>query len=473
MTESFFISCCNIVGDSHVLTDPNDTAPYFKEYGGKLQGQGLCVVRPKNVEEVSAIVKLCAAHKIAIVPQGGNTGLVGGSVPYRKNAIVLSLSRMNAIRSVDPENFSMTVEAGCILETIQKTAADHHRYFPLALGAQGSCSIGGNIATNAGGILTMRYGNTRDLVLGLEVVLPNGDIWNGLTSLRKDNTGYSLKHLFIGSEGTLGIITAAVLKLYPDPGQRETFFAAIPTLNDAVSMLQDLRAHFGDHVLAFELISRQSLEYILRYNTQLNRPIETTAEWYLLVEITAQPRGAIEDVLAASFDKKRIIDAALTQNEQQRRNLWGIREIASDAAQSNEGGSIKHDIAIPIAAIPEFVQQANIIADTVIPGVIPAIFGHAGDGNLHYDLTKPHDMTVEEFRSHWHDVNHAIHDLVQTFNGSFAAEHGIGVFKATELMERKDAVELELMHAIKNAFDPDTMMNPGTIWPEIGVIDEA
>jgi FAD/FMN-containing dehydrogenase len=457
-----------IVGDAYVLTDSEATQPYYKEYGGWLEGNGLAVVRPADTQQVSQIVKLCAANNVPIVPQGGNTGLVGGSVPYDGKAIVLNLSRMNKICHFNPDDFTMTVEAGCILEQIQNVAREKNRYFPLSLGAQGSCQIGGNIATNAGGILTIRYGNCRDLVLGLEVVLPNGDIWDGLRSLRKDNTGYNLKQLFIGSEGTLGIVTAAVLKVFPDPGLRETFFIATESMDNVVSLLPVLRDVFGENLLAYEVISREALDCALEYNKAAIEPLAVRAPWNLLVEISGGKHGQylrqqIEEVLANSFEKHLLNDATIAQNAEQARNFWVIRESISDAVQSRPGKSIKHDVSVPIAAMPDFVRDVTIAVQQIIPGVIAALFGHAGDGNLHLDLVNGEETPVDEYRSKWKQVNHAVYDIVQKYNGSFAAEHGIGVFKTDELVARKSTVEMELMRKLKQTIDPQNLMNPGKV----------
>lgn len=457
-----------VVGDRYVITDADTLQPFIKEYSGRYQGQALAAVRPATTQEVSDVVKLCAARKIAIVPQGGNTGLVGGSVPYDAQAIVLNLGRMNAIRSIDAANFSMTVEAGCVLQTIQQAAREEGLYFPLSLGAEGSCQIGGNIATNAGGILTIRYGNTRDLVLGLEVVLPNGEIWNGLRSLRKDNTGYNLKHLFVGSEGTLGIITAAVLKLFPDPGMREIFVAAVDDVDHVLEILGLLRRNFGENVQAFELMSRSSIECAVRFNPQCRAPLALNAPWYVLSEVTggignAGLRAQVEDVLAEAFEKKWISDATLAQNEQQSRQFWTLRESLSGGAQAQPGGCIKHDVSVPIFKIPAFVKAANDAAERLVPGSNPVIFGHAGDGNLHYDLTHDDAAMKPQMMERWDEVLHAIHDIAQSFDGSIAAEHGIGTFKTAEMAARKAPVEMRMMRAIKNAFDPDGLFNPGVV----------
>lgn len=466
--SAFLSSLQKIVGEKNVVTDVHTLQPFITEYSGRYKGQALAAVMPATTEEVSAIVKLCAAEKVSIVPQGGNTGLVGGSVPYDTHAIVLSLKRMNKIRAFDAQNFSMTVEAGCVLQTIQQTAKEENLYFPLSLGAEGSCQIGGNIATNAGGILTIRYGNMRDLVLGLEVVLPNGDIWHGLRSLRKDNTGYNLKHLFIGAEGTLGIITAAVLKLFPDPGVRETFVAAMDDLENVTSILGSLRNVFGENVQAYELLSRSSIEAAIRFNPQCRAPLELKAPWYILSEITGGSattnlRAQVEDVLAALMEQNLIADATIAQNETHRREFWTLRESLSGGAQAQPGGCIKHDIAVPIFKIPTFVKQANMATEKLIPGSNPVIFGHAGDGNLHYDLTHDDAAMKPTMLAKWDEVLHAVHDVTQGLDGSIAAEHGIGTFKVNELAQRKEAVELDLMRKIKNVLDPDRLMNPGVV----------
>jgi len=455
-----------IVGDAHVLTNPADTENYFREYSGRYQGQGLAVLRPASTQEVSDLVKLCAANNIAIVPQGGNTCLVGGSVPYQANAVVINLGRMNKIRDINPQNFSMTVDAGCLLQHLQGVAKEHDRYLPLQLGAQGSCMIGGNIAANAGGILTLRYGNTRDLVLGLEVVLPNGEIWDGLRSLRKDNMGYNLKHLFIGCEGTLGIITGAVLKLTADPGHSETFFAAAKWLEDIVTIFSEIRGMFGENVQAYEVMSQDCVDVVLRYAPKCSAPLEGKSPWYLLVEVTGSAdhlRAQVEDFLAAMFEKNLLQDATIAQNEAQRKQFWLLREEASPGARYYPGGSIKHDVSVPIAAMPDFVREANDAVAKLVPQPKMAIFGHAGDGNLHYDLCQDAGWSQEKFLGMWDEISHVVHDIGLKYGGSMAAEHGVGVFKVEELEQRKSPVEMELMHKIKQALDPQNIMNPGKV----------
>lgn len=456
----------SIVGAAHVVTDADALQPFVKEYSGRYQGKALAAAKPATTEEVSQIVKLCAAQKIALVPQGGNTGLVGGSTPYDDKTLIVNLSRLNKIRKIDPENFSITVEAGCILQNVQQASREAGRYFPLSLGAEGSCQIGGNIAANAGGILTIRYGNTRDLVLGLEVVLPNGEIWHGLRSLRKDNTGYNLKHLFIGSEGTLGIITAATLKLYPDPGNRETFFMAMPQLENVVPILSLLRARFGENIQAYELIARESMQAAVDFNPQCRKPLQSAAPWFILSEVTGHSalREAVENALAELFDKNLITDATFAHNEAQRKEFWTLRESLSGGAQARKGGCIKHDISVPIAKIPEFVLKANEAVRKLIPDAIPIVFGHAGDGNLHYDVTHEDASFKQQFQARWDDVLHAVHDVVQIYDGSIAAEHGVGAFKVAELEARKEKTEMDLMRAVKRALDPQGIMNPGVVF---------
>jgi FAD/FMN-containing dehydrogenase len=465
--SDFLAQLKSITGDKNVITDSHALKPFITEYRGRYVGDALCAVKPGNTDEVSQIVRLCAANNIVVVPQGGNTGLVGGSIPYDKKSIVLNLSRMNKIRAIDAENFSMVVEAGCVLSVVQQAAIDAKRYFPLSLASEGSSQIGGNIGANAGGILTIRYGNTRDLVLGLEVILPSGEIWNGLRSLRKDNTGYDLKQLFIGSEGTLGVITAAVLKLFPDPGLRETFFIAIDSPEKAITLLSDIKAAFGDNLLAYELIARRGVEFAVAYNPQVAEPLRTKSDWHVLVEIAAGKnntglRTRVEDVLEAALQKNLILDATIAQNDSQRQMFWILRESVSDA-QRYAGASIKHDISVPVFKIPDFIREATILVEKMIPGVRPVIFGHAGDGNLHFNLTQPEGADKEAFMARWDEINHAVHDIVQKYDGSIAAEHGVGVFKAAEMAQRKAPVELELMKKIKHAFDPQNIMNPGKV----------
>jgi FAD/FMN-containing dehydrogenase len=462
MTD-FITALTALVGPDHCLTNPAEMTPFVREWRGRYEGKAQAVVRPANPEEIAAVITLCAYHQVPIVPQGGNTGLVGGSVPIvRQDAIVLSTSRLNKIISVDATNFTMTVEAGCILQHVQQAAMDADRFFPLSLGAEGSCQIGGNIASNAGGILALRYGVMRDLVLGLEVVLPNGEIWTNLRRLRKDNTGYDLKQLFIGSEGTLGIITKAVLNLFPVPQQRETFFLALPAVQNAVTLFNSLRNHIGENIVACELMCDGNLEFCDLYGPDIIRPLQNSAPWYLLIETMNTPRDSIEAFLGAQFEQNLISDAALAESEQQRKQLWFIREAIVEA-QRRAGGAIKHDISVPVSDIPDFLDEALPLVAKLLPGARALPFGHVGDGNLHFNIAKPPGSNDDDFVKQWDDINHAVHEIVRRYNGSIAAEHGVGTFKRDELAAIKSPVELDLMHRVKNMLDPQGLMNPGVI----------
>ncbi len=456
------------VGPSGCLTDAADIAPYLEEERGLYHGATSLVVRPGSTEEVAAVVKLCAEAGIGIVPQGGNTGLCGGGVPAENGAeIVLALGRMNKVRDVDPINFTMTVEAGCILGDIQNKADDANCLFPLSLGAEGSCQIGGNLATNAGGINVLRYGNARDLVLGLEVVLPDGRIWNGLRALGKDNTGFALKHLFVGSEGALGIITAAVLKLFPKPKETETAFCALAGLDDVTTLLNKARALSGDAVTAFELVPRIGLEFCARHIDGVSDPLSEPAEWYTLIEFsTSRPnsdlRAAFEHFLEAAFEEGIITDAVIAESQAQAENLWRIRESLPEA-QKHEGGSIKHDVSVPVSRVPEFIARGMEAVLAAYPGVRPCPFGHVGDGNVHFNISQPEGMDKAAYIAEWENMNRIVHDIVAEMNGSISAEHGVGRLKVEELEHYKDAVELDLMKAIKAALDPKRTMNPGKV----------
>lgn len=463
--SDFITALKQIVGPDYCLTDPADMAPHVREWRGRYQGTAQAVVKPANADEISAVIKLCNEHNVPIVPQGGNTSLVGGSVPYDARALVLSTARMNRILELDADNFTITVEAGCILQNVQQAASDANRYFPLSLGAEGSCQIGGNIASNAGGILALRYGVTRDLVLGLEVVLPNGDIWSNLRRLRKDNSGYDLKQLFIGSEGTLGIITKAVLKLFSVPQQRETFFLGIPSTQAAVHIFSQLRSQIGEHIIAFELMCQGNLDMCHEYGPAIIEPLHSKAPWYLLVETMNTDRETIETFLAGHFESGLISDAVLADSEQQRKNLWFIREAIVEA-QRLAGGAIKHDISVPVSDLPSFLDEAIPLIATLLPGARALPFGHVGDGNLHFNIAKPPGSNDDDFIQQWDDINHAVHKIVLKYKGSIAAEHGVGTFKRDELAETKSPVEMDLMRVIKHALDPDNRMNPNVILAE-------
>jgi len=460
----------SIVGDKGLLTDASDMAGYLTEARGRFKGNSPAVVRPATTEEVAAVVKACAEAGAPIVPQGGNTSLVGGSIPYEEGReIVLSLSRLNRIRDVDPLNYTMTVDAGVVLTTIQNAAAEADRLFPLSLGAEGTAQIGGLISTNAGGINVLRYGNTRDLVLGLEVVLPDGRVWNGLRRLRKNNTGYDLKHLFIGGEGTLGIVTGAVLKLFPRPKQAETAFVAVPDPASAIELLARLREASGDAVAAFELMSRRCLEFALRHVAGTTDPLSEPSPWYVLTELTAGTqsdafRETLENALGEAFEAGLATDATLAASETQAKQLWFIREAIVEA-QKFEGGSIKNDVSIPVSRVAEFIERAEAAVEAICPGIRPTPFGHVGDGNIHFNLSQPEGADTAAYMDRWEEITHAVNEIVLDLDGSISAEHGVGRFKKDDMPHIKSPEELDLMKLVKAALDPKGLMNPNKLLP--------
>ncbi|MBT3932318.1 MAG: FAD-binding oxidoreductase, partial [Rhodospirillaceae bacterium] len=407
----------------------------------------------------------CSEADVPIVPQGGNTGLCGGAVA--SGEIILSLSRMNKVREVDPANFTMTVDAGCVLANLQDVAESHDRFFPLSLGAEGSCQIGGNLSTNAGGTAVIRYGNSRELTLGLEVVLPDGQIWDGLTGLRKNNTGYDLKHLFIGAEGTLGIITGAVLKLFPRPRVRNTAFIALRDLEDVLEVLGRARKASGDAVSGFELIPRLAIDISKQHIEGMFEFLEGMHEWYALIEFESSDESsdlgtAMENFLAAAFEDGLVVDATIAQSDAQREQMWFLRE-AMVLAQKPDGASIKNDVSVPISRVPQFIREANAATTELCPGIRHLAFGHVGDGNVHYNLAQPVDADPQEFLDRWDEITGRVVDIALSMRGSFSAEHGIGKLKVHDLVERKPAVELDMMRMIKNALDPKGLMNPGKV----------
>jgi len=456
------------VGPKGWSDDPGEVGPLVSDQRGLFTGKTALLVKPASTAEVSEVVTICADAGIAIVPQGGNTGLVGGGVPFEHGGeVLLSLSRMNRVRAADPANYTMTVEAGCVLADIQAAAEKIDRLFPLSLGAEGSCQIGGNISTNAGGVAVLHYGNMRELVLGIEAVLPDGQVWNGLRALRKDNTGYDLKQLFIGAEGTLGVITAAVLKLFPLPRDVRTAFVAIRDLDAAIDLLAAARNASGDAVTSMELIPRLSLDFAIRHVAGVTNPLSEPHENYLLVEFSgARPDGGMAENMTAflegAFEEGLVLDAALAQSEAQRADLWRIREAIVEA-QKFEGGSIKHDIAVPVDKSPEFIRRAVAAVTEALPGIRPLPFGHVGDGNIHFNLSQPPGMDTGEFLSHWAEMNRIVHDIVADFDGSISAEHGIGRLKREEITRYKSALELDMMRSVKAALDPKGIMNPGKV----------
>jgi FAD/FMN-containing dehydrogenase len=454
-----------VVGERGLVAD---AGPYENDWRDMYHGRAAFVVKPASTDEVARVVALLAGARVAIVPQGGNTSLCGGSVPDESGTqVVVNLSRMNRVRNVDPANNTMTVEAGAVLAAIQKVADEHDRLFPLSLGAEGSCEIGGNLSTNAGGTAVLRYGNTRDLVLGLEVVLPDGRVWDGLRALRKDNTGYDLKHLFVGAEGTLGIITAAVLKLFAKPTAVATAFLAVPDPAMAIALLARVRNVLGDRVTGFELISRASLEMAIRHIAGTRDPLAQACEWYVLLEIAdggdeARLNATVEEALGALAEEGLILDAVLAASRAQRQGLWKIREDLGEAGRL-DGPSIKHDIAVPVSRVPEMIERGGRALERAFPGIRVLCFGHAGDGNLHYNCGKPAAQDAGAFFAQQEAVNHVVYEIVKSLNGSISAEHGLGKLKREEIKRYKSALEMELMRSIKAALDPNGLMNPGKV----------
>jgi FAD/FMN-containing dehydrogenase len=448
-----------IVGAGNVLTAPEDTKPYFTDWRRQYCAAAECVVRPASTAEVAAVVALCAREEVAVVPQGGNTGLVGGSVPSgASREVVLSLSRLNRIRALDPLNDTATVEAGCVLAAVQQAAADAGRLFPLSLAAEGSCQIGGNLSTNAGGVNVLRYGTAREQVLGLEVVLPDGRIWDGLRGLRKDNTGYDLKQLFLGAEGTLGIITAAVLRLFPQPTATASAWIALDSPKAAVQLLGLLRERLGDRICAFELMSRACLEAVMAHAPGTQDPLAAVHPWYVLAELadSGEPqllRERTETALADCAERRTLRDAALAQSGEQSRALWRIREMIPEAQFTN----VKHDISVPVSRIADFVELAGQALERVFPEAQVFCFGHVGDGNLHYNVG-PEGLMPRRA-----EISRIVYDKVAALGGSISAEHGLGQLKREEILRHKHPIELELMRALKRALDPKGLMNPGKL----------
>jgi FAD/FMN-containing dehydrogenase len=455
------------LGDAHVLTaDRDDLTRHEQDWRKRYRGRALAVARPGNAAEVAEVVKACAAAGAGLVPQGGNTGLVGGSVPDGSGTqVVLSLERMNRIRALDPANLTVTVEAGCVLQTLQEAAEAQGLLFPLSLAAEGSCTIGGNLASNAGGTQVLRYGNARELCLGLEVVTAQGEVWNGLAGLRKDNTGYDLRDLLIGSEGTLGIITAATLKLYPQPAAVMTALATAPTLAAAVGLLQLAQGRLGAGLTGFEVMNDVSLGLVRKHFAQLRQPLPAST-WTVLLEQSdteseAHARALFESLLETALTDELITDAAVAESLEQSHALWHLRE-SIPLAQAEEGLNVKHDIALPVSCIPAFVASTDAALQAAHPGVRLVNFGHLGDGNLHYNVQAPEGASGPEFlRTHEAAINTLVYDAVGAYGGSISAEHGIGALKRDELAARKSPVALGMMRAIKQALDPHGLMNPG------------
>ncbi|MFZ1107803.1 MAG: FAD-binding oxidoreductase [Rhodomicrobium sp.] len=465
-----------IVGEKGAIAAPAGAEPYLVEERNLYRGRTPMVLRPASVAEVGAILKLAHEERIAIVPQGGNTGLVGAQIPFEWGGeVVLSLGRMKAIREVDPAGYALTAEAGATLQSIQDAAAAADRLFPLSLGSEGTCQIGGNIASNAGGVHVLRYGNTRDLVLGVEAVLPGGEVLHGLKNLRKDNTGYDLKSLLVGSEGTLGVITAATLKLFPRPAEVATVFAGLPNLCAAAELFSCASAKAGPLLTAFEIVPRIMLDFVRDHLPQNRDPLSEPHAWYALFDVSS-PLGdgvaerAAMTILEDAAERGVVSDATVAASEAQALALWRIREIVVES-QKYEGGSIKHDVSVPISKIPAFIEEASAAVTALIAGSRPVAFGHFGDGNVHFNLTQPKGAGKEAFLARWDDVNAVVHGIVLRHGGSISAEHGIGRLKAHALETVKSEKELALMRGIKAAFDPRGIMNPGKLLAEFAPVE--
>jgi FAD/FMN-containing dehydrogenase len=459
-----------VVGERYALRRGDDMAPYLVEQRNRYFGKAAMVLRPASTEEVSRILAIATETGTAIVPQGGNTGLVGAQTPFEHgHEVVLSLGRMNRIRALDALDNTITVDSGCILTTVRAEADSVDRLFPLSLGAEGSCQIGGNLSSNAGGIGVLAYGNARNLVLGLEVVLADGRIWDGLRALRKDNTGYDLRDLFIGAEGTLGVITGAVLRLFPKPRDTATAFIAVPSPAAAVELLSLASEISGNRVTGFELMPRFGLEIVLRHVDGTRDPIADEHPWYVLMELSGGEaegllRTPCETILESGLERGLVIDATIAESRAQSDAFWHIR-FALAEFQKFEGGSIKHDVSVPISRMPVFIEQGCAAAIDLVPGCRPLPFGHIGDGNVHFNISQPVGADTQAFLGRWEEMNDVIHSLVLSHNGSISAEHGIGRMKSHMMTAIKSPVELELMRGLKRLFDPDNILNPGKLLP--------
>jgi len=456
------------VGPKGWTDDAAALAPQLIDWRRRYQGRTPLLVRPGSTAEVAEVVRLCADARVPIVAQGGNTSLCGGSIPSEAgDEILLSLSRMNRVRGIDAANYTMTAEAGCVLAQVQEAASQADRLFPLSLAAEGSCQIGGNLSTNAGGITVLRYGNARELVLGLEVVLPDGQVWDGLRGLRKDNTGYDLKQLFLGAEGTLGIITAAVLKLFPKPRERVTAFVAVTDLPSAVELLSRCRASSGDAVTSFELLPRIGIDLGRQFIPGVVEPLRERRDYYVLIELTSAIddsglRGALEETLEQALEEGLIADATVAESAEQSRRLWFVRESIVEL-QKFAGASIKHDVSVAVSLVPAFMVRAIAAVTAALPGVRIVAFGHIGDGNVHFNLYQPEAMDAAAFLARQAELSRIVHDIVAALDGSISAEHGIGRLRRDDLQRYKPAIELELMRRIKQALDPNNIMNPGKV----------
>jgi FAD/FMN-containing dehydrogenase len=457
-----------IVGAEHAIRDEEAMAPYLVEWRDRYHGKAALVLKPANTGEVAAILECATANRTAIVPQGGNTGLVGGQIPFESgHEVVLLLERLNRVRDIDLAANTMTVEAGLPLAQAQQVAASAGRLFPLSLASEGSAQIGGVLSTNAGGTAVLAYGSARELALGLEVVLADGQVWDGLKSLRKDNSGYDLKDLFIGSEGTLGIITASVLRLFPKIAEKVTCMAGLHALETSPAFFARAVERAGPALTAFEIMPRIGLEFVLRHGSGSRDPLASPHPWYVLFELTSPRQGAglaelAESLLSQGVEAGEIVDAVVATSLAQSEALWRLRESMSEV-QKEEGGSIKHDVAVPVTRVPEFVARADRLVELMIPGARPVPFGHLGDGNIHYNVSQPPGMDRAVFLANWEALNAAVHEIVLDLGGSISAEHGIGRLKRDLLPHAKQPLELDMMRRIKAAFDPNFILNPGKL----------
>jgi FAD/FMN-containing dehydrogenase len=459
-----------LVGDRGMLTDPSDTAAYAEDWRGLYQGRTAAVIRPANTAELATVVRACAAAGVPVVPQGGNTSMVGGAVPAADGSeLVISLARMNRIRSLDAADMTLTIDAGATLKAAQDAAAEAGCLLPLSIGSEGTAQVGGILATNAGGNNTVRYGNARDMVLGLEVVLPDGQIWNGLRRLRKDNTGYCLRQLFVGAEGTLGIITAAVLKLVPRPRETEVALCAVTSPEAALDLFLRFQSHDPAAVQAFEYMAGMGMSFVLKHIPGATLPLANPADHYALVELaTPRPeaglRAAMEQVLVGAFEEGLVTDAVIAESDAQRAAIWRLREEHSEG-QKREGASVKNDVSVPVSKVPELIARASEACRQLMPGIRVVAFGHMGDGNIHFNLEQPETMSAADFLARDHDIMDTVCAVVRDLDGSFSAEHGIGKLKPYMMPEWRGGAELDLMQRIKSAIDPHGLMNPGKVLP--------
>lgn len=451
--------------DDKTIVPQDQYAPHLEEWRGRWQGQTPLILAPGSTKELSHIMAYCHEHRLPVVPQGGNTGLVGGQVA--NGEILISLHRMHRIRDISPTDFTMIVDAGVTLSEVQHAAAEQDRYFPLSIGSEGSCQIGGILSTNAGGVHVIRYGNMRDLVLGLEVVLPDGHVWNGLNRLRKNNTGYDLKHLFIGGEGTLGIISGAVLKLFPQPAEKITAMVSVPDADKAIELLSLLQARTGGQLHAFELMNKAMVRLVLHQLPKIQAPFAIHDPYYVLIECGSGQKGVLqgqlEQALGDAHETQLIREGTIAVNEEQSKNLWSLRHHASEAMKRDPMFCVKCDISVPVRSIPNFLSAANAMIEQNYPGARVIAFGHAGDGNIHYDILGPEQDDNDVWQSKAAEIEYRVHDIVITHEGSISAEHGVGLLKRDELATRKSEIEMDLMGKIKSAFDPHNIMNPGKL----------